>query len=83
MQGRNLDKRKVAIFMLFYKDHPRACEHCAWADKTVRDTMLCYYHGPVAADHKCRKFRYDPYKRIPGRTASIKPLVLQNDDNEA
>ena len=67
--------------MLFHKNHPHVCEYCAWADKTARDDMLCYYHGPVAADHKCRRFRYDPYKRTPDRAVSVRPLVLQNDQD--
>lgn len=29
--------------------------------------MLCTRKGVVEADGSCRKFRYDPFKRIPPR----------------
>ncbi len=38
--------------------------------------MLCYYNGPVAADYKCRRYKYDPYKRNPSRRPDIKPVVI-------
>ena len=67
------------LMKLFIKDHPHVCEYCAWADRSPREAMLCYYRGPVASDYRCRKFRYDPYKRIPNRQPPIKPLTLRDD----
>ncbi len=68
--------------MLFNKEIPHVCEYCAWADRTARETMLCYYRGPVANDYQCRKFRYDPYKRIPNRQPNVKPLILRPDGDD-
>lgn len=66
---------------LFHKDNPKVCEYCAWADKTTGEEMLCYHKGPVDSDYHCRKFKYDPYKRIPGKNMAVKPLVLRNIDS--
>ena len=29
--------------------------------------MICQKYGIVPAAHRCRKFRYDPLKRVPSR----------------
>lgn len=44
------------------------CKYCERA-KTLSDpdVMLCGRHGVVSADYCCRRFRYDPLKRTPGR----------------
>jgi hypothetical protein len=62
--------------LMFNKDNPKLCAYCAWADKTAGEKMLCYYNGPVAADYKCRRYKYDPYKRNPSRRPDIKPVVI-------
>ncbi len=48
------------------QEMPRVCAFC---DKSVllkdRNTVLCSRLGVVACDHVCRRFRYDPLKRVP------------------
>ncbi|MHB1151808.1 MAG: hypothetical protein ACYCWE_05730 [Eubacteriales bacterium] len=48
------------------QEMPRVCAFC---DKSVllkdRDTVLCSRLGVVSCDHVCRRFRYDPLKRVP------------------
>lgn len=41
------------------------CEHAGTLSDP--DKMLCRRHGIVEASHLCRKFRYDPMKRVPAR----------------
>lgn len=53
--------------------------YCAWADKTLGENMLCYYKGPVSPDYKCRRYKYDPYKRTPSRQPDIKPASLDTN----
>lgn len=53
--------------MLFRKKIERSCSYCARAAKIDEDTCLCKKRGIVASDHCCRKFRYDPLKRVPVR----------------
>lgn len=53
--------------MLFRKKIDRYCTYCRYAGKMDGQTMICQHCGVVPADHHCRKFRYDPLKRIPAR----------------
>ena len=41
------------------------CEHAATLSDP--DSMLCAKIGVVSASHCCRRFRYDPLKRVPRR----------------
>ncbi len=47
-------------------DTPRICEFCRFASeiKAMGD-MLCTHRGVVDKEYVCRKFVYDPLKRIP------------------
>lgn len=51
--------------MLFRKKHHRICEHCIHSTKFTNEQVLCKKRGVRAADSACRKFTYDPCKRIP------------------
>lgn len=51
--------------MLFRKKMPRACSYCINGTKLNDEEILCMKRGVVPADRACRKFSYDPYKRIP------------------
>lgn len=56
--------------MLFRKKMPRSCCYCVYATALSEEELLCSKRGIVGVDHKCRKFRYDPCKRIPPRQKS-------------
>ncbi|MBQ4641371.1 MAG: hypothetical protein IJB47_02015 [Oscillospiraceae bacterium] len=51
--------------MLFRKRIPRSCAYCTRAAAMDADNVLCAKRGVVSALSSCKKFRYDPYKRIP------------------
>ena len=53
--------------MLFRKKIDRFCSYCIYAEKLDDETYLCAKRGFVAACHHCRKFKYDPLKRVPKR----------------
>ncbi|MBQ1264396.1 MAG: hypothetical protein IIY04_03155 [Oscillospiraceae bacterium] len=53
--------------MLFRKKIDRYCTYCQFAGKIDDETMICQKFGIVPAEHHCRKFRYDPLKRVPSR----------------
>lgn len=59
-------KKEVAR-MLFRKKIDRFCSYCVYAGKLDDETYLCAKRGFVAACHHCRKFKYDPLKRVPKR----------------
>lgn len=65
--------------MLFRKRMPKSCEYCAHATKLTEETALCTKKGVISQQGKCRKFSYDPCKRIPPKP---KPLDFSKYDKE-
>lgn len=57
--------------MLFRKKIERSCSYCKYATKIDEEQVLCCKKGVRACNAKCRKFSYDPCKRIP-----VKPKAL-------
>lgn len=57
--------------MLFRKKITRSCLYCANGAPLENGTVLCAKKGFRSDDLPCRKFKYDPCKRIPSR---MKPL---------
>lgn len=53
--------------MLFRKKIERSCLYCAYGTKLDDESILCTKRGVVLADSKCRKFLYDPTKRVPAK----------------
>ena len=51
--------------MLFRKKIERFCAYCAFSGKVNDNQVICQKCGIVPASHHCRRFRYDPLKRIP------------------
>lgn len=51
---------------------PPCCEYCARARRGADNrSMLCVKKGIVPLYHHCRRFKYDPLKRIPARQPSL------------
>lgn len=59
--------------MLFKKKIEKSCAYCAYGTNLEDDQILCVKKGVVKSG-KCRKFSYDPTKRIP-----LKPKALDFD----
>lgn len=53
--------------MLFRKKIERSCAYCAHGVQLEEGQMLCAKKGLRTQADGCRKFRYDPCKRIPGK----------------
>lgn len=51
--------------MLFRKKTPKSCTTCLHSTKLSEQQYLCVKRGIVADTYACRKYRYDPCKRIP------------------
>lgn len=51
--------------MLFRKKIEKSCLYCVHGAALDEEAVLCCKRGVVSLDTKCRKFRYDPYKRTP------------------
>ncbi len=52
--------------MLFRKDIERNCSYCAYSAKIIESgNIICSKRDMVPCDEGCKKFKYDPLKRIP------------------
>lgn len=47
-----------------------ACRFCALGEASGKD-ILCSKMGPVSEDFCCRRFRYDPLKRVPKKMPKL------------
>ncbi len=57
--------------MLFRKKIQKSCSYCKYAVRLEDDQFLCSKKGSVEAGGKCRKFSYDPCKRVPPRPKAL------------
>ena len=51
--------------MLFRKKMPRSCSTCQHSANFSENQYLCAKRGVVEISFSCRKYKYDPCKRIP------------------
>lgn len=66
--------------MLFRKKIERSCIYCTHSVRLNQDQMLCTKHGVVSMYYQCRKFRYDPFKRIPAKPRALDLSKYDGDD---
>lgn len=57
--------------VLFRKKMPKCCEYCRNGTLLEEEQYLCIKHGVVQRREKCRKFKYDPCKRVPSKPKAI------------
>ena len=65
--------------MLFRKKIERSCAYCAHGTVLEGGQVLCSKKGMRTVDEKCRKFQYDPCKRIP---VKAKPVDFSRYETE-
>lgn len=68
--------------MLFRKNIEPRCAYCAHAGRVNEREVACSRKGIVAADGHCRRFKYDPLKRIPPRPGQLVLKGLKDEDFE-
>lgn len=66
--------------MLFNKKIEPHCAYCARAKKLNDNYMSCLKYGVVSASYHCRKFIYDPTKRVPPRRKTLDKEIMDNLD---
>lgn len=54
--------------MLFRRKIVRSCRYCNKATILNDTQVLCVKRGIISIDNSCRKFSYDPCKRIPPKS---------------
>ena len=57
--------------MLFRKKIEKACTYCMYGTQIDQEQVLCIKKGVVPPDGKCRKFCYDPCKRVPLKAKAL------------
>ena len=57
--------------MLFRKKIERSCAYCRFGTQLEDGQVLCLKKGVRTVDDQCRKFMYDPLKRIPAKARAL------------
>lgn len=57
--------------MLFRKDIEPRCAYCTRCAPAEEGMVICRKKGIRLETDKCRKFKYDPLKRVPPRQKNI------------
>ncbi len=57
--------------MLFRKKIERSCSYCRFGTKLDEEQILCAKRGICSPEDSCRKFKYDPCKRIPAKPKAV------------
>lgn len=66
--------------MLFRKDIEPRCAYCAHGSAISDTEVACPWKGVTAAEYHCRRFRYDPFKRVPPRPVKLETGRLREED---
>jgi len=66
--------------MLFRKKQPRSCLYCKYGTTLPEEQILCSKRGTRLADIPCRRFCYDPIKRIPPRSNPLDTKKYSQED---
>ncbi|MCL2568566.1 MAG: hypothetical protein FWE12_03905 [Oscillospiraceae bacterium] len=59
--------------MLFRKNIDPSCAYCKHGSQLSYDKVACMKRGVVPLYGSCRKFSYDPLKRVPERPRKFHP----------
>ena len=63
---------------LFGKNIDPACSYCEHSIPTGSEAVLnCPHKGKVAPGESCRRFRYDPLRRVPTRQVVLPSYGLE------
>lgn len=55
--------------MLFRKNIEPMCAYCSRSSELNEEELSCPRKGVVSPDYHCRRFSYDPLKRVPAAPA--------------
>ena len=67
---------------LFRKNLDKRCAYCVHASVISEREVGCPYRGVVDAANHCRRFAYDPLKRVPPRPAALQAEKYSKEDFE-
>ncbi len=67
---------------LFRRNMEKRCAYCAHGSALGEREVGCPYKGVMDAASSCRRFSYDPLKRVPPRPAALKTEQYKAEDFE-
>ncbi len=67
---------------LFRKNIERRCAYCANGSALNEREVACRFRGVTDAGGACRRFAYDPHKRVPPRPAALDKEKFSKEDFE-
>lgn len=65
---------------LFRKNMEPDCAYCQWGQQISETDVMCVKKGIVLSGTHCRRFKYDPLKRVPPRPVSLDTGKLKEED---
>lgn len=66
--------------MLFSKEIEPRCAYCQRGARLNDEKVMCLKKGIVSAAGQCRRFKYDPLKRVPPRPTVLDFSKLSEED---
>ena len=66
--------------MLFRKDIDPRCLYCKHGSVLSETEVACVKKGVMPPEGHCRRFAYDPLKRIPSRPVQLDTSRLKEED---
>ena len=64
---------------LFSKNVDPRCMYCSLGRPMWRSQIGCVYQGVVKEHHHCKRFRYDPLRRIPAKPPKLSVNYTDKD----
>lgn len=65
---------------LFGNNVKPSCKYCEYAKSRQGENIICEKFGDVKAYDSCKKFAYDPLKRIPKKELSLARSAVNDID---
>ncbi|MCD7828996.1 MAG: hypothetical protein LUG58_00995 [Clostridiales bacterium] len=68
--------------MLFRKDIEPRCTYCRHGSALNEEQIACHKKGIVSPGYHCRRFAYDPLRRVPPARAQVDFSRFKDEDFE-
>lgn len=65
---------------IFSKEIEPHCVYCMYSKQISDEQAICNKHGIVSTNFHCRKYKYDPTKRVPPEPAVLETESFTADD---
>ncbi len=66
--------------MLFSKEIRPCCAYCTNSRQVNDKEAVCKKHGIVSLQYRCKRYEYDPTKRVPPEPARLEKDSFSKED---